>query len=103
MSVFDDDQPHSRRRRGFAEYDAEWDMRTSFTGHRGDRFRMYGSDGTILHVAVDKGGVMDAALCNVSRQDGSVCRLPLAHDGPHIPFGPDLCAVGVYVTAIQGR
>lgn len=46
--------------------------------------------------ATDSG--MDAHVCNASRTDGSVCRMPRGHSDAHVPFSGELIAVtGVYV------
>lgn len=51
-----------------------------------------------LLIGYDKERELDATICNVSKTNGEVCRLPLGHDGLHVPFSGELIAVsGVYV------
>lgn len=44
----------------------------------------------------------DIHICNLSRPDGLVCRLPRGHDGDHIPFtGEHISTTGVYVASVM--
>lgn len=50
----------------------------------------------------DPGRQQDAHVCNISRVDGMVCRMPRGHDGLHVPFtGEHVSVTGVYVVAVQ--
>jgi len=42
--------------------------------------------------------VVKRGVCNASRNDGDVCRMPMGHDGAHVPFSGELiCTTGVYI------
>ena len=79
-----------------------WDDTTSWIVHKASRNRAtaHGAP-TVLLLAYDTLRTRDVHVCNVSRQDGSVCRLPVNHDGLHVPFSGELIATtGVHVVAV---
>ena len=77
----------------------EWDE-SAYVIHKKDKGRAVGRDRTLL-IMQDPKRELDATLCNISRNDGTVCRLLKAHDGPHIPFTGELIStIGVYVVAV---
>lgn len=86
---------------GYADA-SEWDESGTYYGLRSEGNRLLrGPDGWIGHLAYDPHDRRTAEVCNVSRQDGCVCRLPRGHDGLHVPFSGELVGTtGVFVESI---
>lgn len=79
--------------------DKDWNLTGSFVVTDTDRTKLLGPDGWIACIAYDMKSVCDPLICNVSRQNGDVCRLPKGHEGLHLPFAGELIAcTGIYVT-----
>lgn len=59
--------------------------------------------GRVYYLAYDANDMNPGGgVCNLLRGDGHICRLPVDHDGPHMPFAADLVVQsGMYVTAIS--
>lgn len=91
------------RRRGFAD-SVDWNETDTFFALAGEANRvLHGPDGWTGELRYDTLHTEDASICNVSREDGCVCRLLLDHTGLHIPFTGELIATsGIYVNSRVG-
>jgi hypothetical protein len=71
--------------------------------HKSNKLAAEGHTQTLL-LAHDPNREQDHYICNLSRPDGSVCRMPRHHDGDHIPFsGEHISVTGVHVVAVRAK
>jgi len=89
--------------RGFATA-PDWDETGIYYALQAERNSiLHGPDGWTGELRYDANRQLDAEICNVSREDGCVCRLLDNHTGLHIPFTGELISTsGVYVNSRVG-